>query len=166
MESRLSPSPSALPDAPGASLAAHERLYVDEKFPAGADLLQLIREIDAFDERARSLFTAPMMQARDDLIVVVEAALPKEICRFEYLCEVSALVRDICVDSLASNILRLYCAPAVLFEDKLNCKVPGAGGFGPHQGFAACRHFPPSLQHHSNDCGGRNDAGKWLPKHC
>jgi hypothetical protein len=56
----------------------------------------------------------------------------EDFCRYDV--ELDGWVRD---GRLQSSVERLFEAPAVLFKDKINFKLPGGGGFEPHQDQAA-----------------------------
>ena len=54
--------------------------------------------------------------------------------RIENFCPFHAGFAELCEsDKLRGSVARLFGEPAVLFKDKINFKLPGGGGFKPHQ---------------------------------
>jgi ectoine hydroxylase-related dioxygenase (phytanoyl-CoA dioxygenase family) len=82
-------------------------------------------------------------QHLDELIVVPEASDPSKVCRYEYMIGSSPAFRDFTERLIGPMIGLLLNEPVVPFKDKTNEKLPGGGGFGPHQDFVAYQHFGP-----------------------
>jgi hypothetical protein len=54
--------------------------------------------------------------------------------RIENFCPFHRGFADLCdADTLCGSVSQLFGEPAVLFKDKINFKLPGGGGFKPHQ---------------------------------
>ena len=78
-----------------------------------------------------------------NLIVVPEVDSPTQVCRYEFMIgsdlPFMELIKD-CVDPIVTELVGDSVTP---FKDKTNEKLPGGGGFGPHQDFAAYQAFQP-----------------------
>jgi 2-aminoethylphosphonate dioxygenase len=84
-------------------------------------------------------------RARDtaELIVVPESSHPDRVCRYEYMMGSQPCFAR-WVQEWVSDIVSVFAGESMTsFKDKTNEKLPGGGGFGPHQDFAAYRHFQP-----------------------
>lgn len=79
----------------------------------------------------------------ETLIVVPERGAKDTVCRFEYLCGFSPVVRELVTTRLLPLVQEAAGESCTLFKDKCNEKPPGGGAFEPHQDFAAYRIFPP-----------------------
>src|SRR5262249_14218570 len=53
--------------------------------------------------------------------------------RIENFCPFHPGFAALCHDKLLAGASELFAEPAVLFKDKINYKLPGGGGFKPHQ---------------------------------
>jgi hypothetical protein len=54
--------------------------------------------------------------------------------RIENFCPFHGGFADLCdADTLCGSVSQLFGEPAVLFKEKINFKLPGGGGFKPHQ---------------------------------
>ncbi|MEJ1970333.1 MAG: phytanoyl-CoA dioxygenase family protein [Rhizomicrobium sp.] len=84
-----------------------------------------------------------LAQQEGSLIVVPEAADPRQVCRFEYLLGSDAEFRSLAERRIAPVIAALAGEPYLPFKDKENEKHPGGGAFRPHQDFAAYQSFGP-----------------------
>jgi ectoine hydroxylase-related dioxygenase (phytanoyl-CoA dioxygenase family) len=82
-------------------------------------------------------------QHLDELIVVPEASDPSKVCRYEYMIGSSPAFREFTERLVGPVMSLLLNEPVVPFKDKTNEKLPGGGGFGPHQDFVAYQHFGP-----------------------
>lgn len=102
---------------------------------SGQILLEAKRRSIGLDDYYRS--TEP------DVIAVPEASYPTKLCRFEYLCGASSLIKDFVTTFALALVSDLCEDDVVLFKDKCNIKGPGGGAFTPHQDHEAYRHFPP-----------------------
>lgn len=80
----------------------------------------------------------------DELIVVPEAADPRQVCRYEYILGANAQLKAFVRERIQPVISELMAEPYIPFKDKCNEKNPGGGGFPPHQDFAAYGAFPPA----------------------
>ncbi len=71
------------------------------------------------------------------VIVVPEAANPKQVCRAEDFSACTPDLYTFISERVISYVGKLMKEPYVLFKDKLNFKWPGGGAFLPHQDFPA-----------------------------
>ena len=72
---------------------------------------------------------------------VNERTVPDTICRLEGLCRASAVLASFAAEFVEPRVAEAMGGPVSLFKDKINFKFPRGGKFGPHQDFAAYRHF-------------------------
>jgi 2-aminoethylphosphonate dioxygenase len=79
----------------------------------------------------------------ETLIVVPERGVKDTICRFEYLCGFSPVMKNLVTTRLLSLVEEVAGERCTLFKDKCNEKPPSGGAFEPHQDFAAYMIFPP-----------------------
>ncbi|MFO1090338.1 MAG: phytanoyl-CoA dioxygenase family protein [Hyphomicrobiales bacterium] len=78
-----------------------------------------------------------------ELIVVPEASDPRQVCRYEFMYGYSSGLRRLIDELILPRASELLGDDLVIFKDKTNEKSPGGGAFGPHQDFAAYKHFEP-----------------------
>jgi len=83
---------------------------------------------------------------KESLIVVPEAANPKQVCRFEYILGSHEAMREFALRRIRPVIESLGGESFTPFKDKENEKHPGGGAFPPHQDFAAYQHFGPRYE--------------------
>lgn len=81
----------------------------------------------------------------DGLIVVQEAGNSALLCRFEGLLRCDVELRECVASELMPWVCELGGEPFVPFKDKLNAKLPGGGGYPPHQDIVAYRTFGPQF---------------------
>lgn len=105
--------------------AARAQALLDESVRSGVSLAALART------------------RRRELIVVPEAADPRQVCRFEYLLGSDPGFAAFVAARVAPAIDEAAGEACLPFKDKENEKHPGGGAFGPHQDFAAYAAFGP-----------------------
>jgi len=92
-----------------------------------------IREISDWTDELLALPEVPgrhMMYYEPSLLDPGERVLQ----RIENFCPYHPAFAALCDgDRLAGSVARLFGEPGVLFKDKINFKLPGGGGFLPHQ---------------------------------
>jgi 2-aminoethylphosphonate dioxygenase len=92
-----------------------------------------IREISDWTDELLALPEVPgrhMMYYEPSLLDPGERVLQ----RIENFCPYHSAFAALCSgDRLGGSIARLFAEPGVLFKDKINFKLPGGGGFLPHQ---------------------------------
>jgi 2-aminoethylphosphonate dioxygenase len=78
-----------------------------------------------------------------ELIVVPEASSPTQVCRYEFMLGSNLRFKEFVSRFVQPVVAELVGEAVVPFKDKTNEKLPGGGGFPPHQDFAAYRGFKP-----------------------
>jgi hypothetical protein len=92
-----------------------------------------IREISVWADELQS---QPETPGRQMMYFEPSALCPGErvLQRIENFCAYHADFAALCAgDKLLARVSELFGEPAVLFKDKINYKLPGGGGFKPHQ---------------------------------
>src|SRR5262245_51286637 len=93
-------------------------------------------EISQISAWADELQAQPEVPGRQMMYFEPSALYPGErvLQRIENFCPFHAGFAALCEgDTLLGAVSRLFGEPAVLFKDKINFKLPGGGGFLPHQ---------------------------------
>src|SRR5262249_14550544 len=92
-----------------------------------------VREISAWTDALQAL---PEVPGRQMMYFEPSALRPGErvLQRIENFCPYHPGFAGLCAgDKLCGAVAQLFGEPAVLFKDKINFKLPGGGGFLPHQ---------------------------------
>jgi ectoine hydroxylase-related dioxygenase (phytanoyl-CoA dioxygenase family) len=79
----------------------------------------------------------------EELIVVPESVDSSIVCRYEFMCGQNKEFKDFVTQNLLPLVSDFFGEQLTIFKDKTNEKHPGGGAFGPHQDFAAYKHFAP-----------------------
>ncbi|MGA1757144.1 MAG: phytanoyl-CoA dioxygenase family protein [Pseudomonadales bacterium] len=130
-----------------------ERPLLEEELQRWSDTGVLVlrgwydpNEMLALSDITRDLETWPEIPGRWMKYFESTPSNPRMLCRLENFIQYAPVFDAVCNGKGIKQVLRaLFGEPVVLFKEKINFKLAGAGGFAPHQDAPAFSSFGQNL---------------------